>query len=79
VTPDGLERHPSLDERYDPAVRIVDYDPDFLRAHAGEVARYEDLKRRRTARHPEDRLAYIEGKDESVARLETRALEWARG
>jgi hypothetical protein len=23
----GLERHPSLDDRFDPAVRIVDYDP----------------------------------------------------
>jgi GrpB-like predicted nucleotidyltransferase (UPF0157 family) len=186
VDADGLERHPSLDDRLDPAVRIVDYDPawpelaaaelgrvgsalgeqavrlehvgstavpglaakpiidlqlsvpdverreryverleglgylfvpapespdyhffakpaerprayhlhvceagsehesrhvalrDYLRAHPGDAARYEALKRRLVARHPEDRLAYIEGKDEFVATLEARALEWSR-
>jgi GrpB-like predicted nucleotidyltransferase (UPF0157 family) len=186
VTAERLERHPSLDERFDPAVRIVDYDPawaalaeaemrrieealgelavrlehvgstavtglaakpildlqlsvaaveprarylepleglgylfvpapespdyhffakpwerprthhlhvcaagsehelrhvamrDFLRAHDDEAARYEALKRRLVAHHPQDRLAYIEGKQEFMAALEARAVEWAR-
>ena len=183
---DGLERHPSLDERFDPAIRIVEYDPawpvqaaqeldrigravgplaarlehvgstaapglaakpildlqvsvmaiepraryveplerlgylfvpapespnyhffakpperprayhlhvgevgtadefrhvamrDYLRAHDDEAARYAALKRQVVARHPQDRLAYIAGKEEFVAGLEARALEWAR-
>jgi GrpB-like predicted nucleotidyltransferase (UPF0157 family) len=52
---------------------------DFLRGHPGEAARYAALKRAVAARHPQDRLAYIEGKDEYVAALERRALSWARG
>jgi GrpB-like predicted nucleotidyltransferase (UPF0157 family) len=52
---------------------------DFLRSHEVEAARYADLKRRLVARHPQDRLAYIEGKDEYVAALEARAVAWARG
>jgi GrpB-like predicted nucleotidyltransferase (UPF0157 family) len=52
---------------------------DFLRTHPDEAARYEALKRALAARHPRDRLAYIEGKDEYVARIEARALQWARG
>lgn len=51
---------------------------DFLRTHQGEAARYEALKRQVATRHPEDRLAYIGGKDEYVAALEQRALAWAR-
>jgi GrpB-like predicted nucleotidyltransferase (UPF0157 family) len=51
---------------------------DFLRAHAGEAVRYAALKRRLAARHPQDRLAYIEGKDAYVTALEQRALAWAR-
>jgi GrpB-like predicted nucleotidyltransferase (UPF0157 family) len=182
----GLERHPSLDERFDPAVRIVDYDPawpalaeaelarikealgevalrlehvgstavqglaakpivdlqlsvdsmeprepfvkplealgylfapapespdrhffarppqrprthhlhvcaaggehelrhlavrDFLRAHADEAERYAALKRELVARHPQDRLAYIEGKEVYLAALEQRAVAWIR-
>lgn len=45
---EGLERHPSLDDRVDPAVRIVDYDPAWpalaeeelrrIREALGEVA-----------------------------------------
>jgi hypothetical protein len=30
-------------------------------------------------RHPQDRLAYIEGKEDYVVALEARALAWARG
>ena len=51
---------------------------DYLRVHADEAARYAALKRRIAARHPHDRLAYIAGKEEFVAGLETRAVEWAR-
>jgi len=32
-------RHPSLDERFDPAVRIVDYDPAWAASAAAEIAR----------------------------------------
>lgn len=50
----------------------------YLRAHADEAARYGAFKRAVAARHPGDRLAYIEGKDNYVADLEARALRWAR-
>jgi GrpB-like predicted nucleotidyltransferase (UPF0157 family) len=36
-----LERHPSLDERFDPAVRIVDYDPAWPVRAADELRRLE--------------------------------------
>jgi GrpB-like predicted nucleotidyltransferase (UPF0157 family) len=52
---------------------------DFLRAHDDEAASYAALKRQAVARHPQDRLAYIEGKDEYVAALEERSVAWARG
>jgi GrpB-like predicted nucleotidyltransferase (UPF0157 family) len=52
---------------------------DFLRSHAGEAERYAALKREVAARHPQDRLAYIDGKDAYVTALEGRALSWARG
>jgi GrpB-like predicted nucleotidyltransferase (UPF0157 family) len=51
---------------------------DFLRVHPDEAARYAALKRRLAAQHPQDRLAYIDGKAEHVAALEARALAWAR-
>jgi GrpB-like predicted nucleotidyltransferase (UPF0157 family) len=51
---------------------------DFLRSHPDEVARYAALKREVAARHPQDRLAYIEGKADYVAALEGRALASAR-
>jgi GrpB-like predicted nucleotidyltransferase (UPF0157 family) len=34
-------RHPSLDDRFDPAVRIVDYDPAWPETAAAEIARIE--------------------------------------
>ena len=52
---------------------------DFLRTHADEAARYAALKRQVVARHPRDRLAYIEGKHAYVTALEERAIMWARG
>jgi GrpB-like predicted nucleotidyltransferase (UPF0157 family) len=51
---------------------------DFLRAHRDEAARYEALKRELVRRCPQDRLAYIAGKDAFVGELEARALEWLR-
>ena len=51
---------------------------DFLRAHGDEAACYGALKRAVATRHPEDRIAYIEGKDAFVADLEARAVRWAR-
>jgi GrpB-like predicted nucleotidyltransferase (UPF0157 family) len=51
---------------------------DFLRSHPNEAACYAALKREVVARHPQDRLAYIDGKDEYVTALEQRAVTWAR-
>lgn len=51
---------------------------DYLCTHADEAARYADLKRQVAARHPQDRLAYIEGKDAYVTALQARAVAWAR-
>jgi GrpB-like predicted nucleotidyltransferase (UPF0157 family) len=39
---DGLERHPSLDDRFDPAVRIVEYDPAWPALAAAELRSIED-------------------------------------
>jgi len=50
---------------------------DFLRSHPDEAARYAALKRRVVARHPHDRLAYMDGKDGYVMALERRAVTWA--
>jgi GrpB-like predicted nucleotidyltransferase (UPF0157 family) len=50
---------------------------DFLRAHDDEAASYAALKRELAARHPEDRLSYIEGKAIYVNTLEERAVMWA--
>jgi GrpB-like predicted nucleotidyltransferase (UPF0157 family) len=50
---------------------------DFLRAHSDEVARYAALKREIAARHPQDRLAYIEAKEEYMTDLEARAVAWS--
>jgi GrpB-like predicted nucleotidyltransferase (UPF0157 family) len=51
---------------------------DFLRTHHDEAVRYAALKRDVAARHPEDRLAYLEGKDEYLADLQARAIAWVR-
>ncbi len=51
---------------------------DFLRARPDEAARYAARKREVVARHPQDRLAYIEGKDRYITALEQRAVAWAR-
>ena len=51
---------------------------DFLRAHADQAASYAAIKRELVARNPQDRLAYIDGKDGYVTALEDRAVRWAR-
>ena len=51
---------------------------DFLRAHPEEAASYEALKRELVRQQPQDRLAYIAGKERYVRGLEARALERAR-
>jgi GrpB-like predicted nucleotidyltransferase (UPF0157 family) len=51
---------------------------DFLRTHSDESAKYASLKREVVANHPQDRLAYIGGKDAYVVDLERRATKWAR-
>jgi len=50
---------------------------DFLRAHPDEAASYEELKRTLVREHPEDRLAYVAGKDGYMIELEARAVHWA--
>jgi GrpB-like predicted nucleotidyltransferase (UPF0157 family) len=50
---------------------------DFLCAHPDEAARYAALKRALVQRHPNDRLAYIAGKEQYVRELEARALNRA--
>jgi GrpB-like predicted nucleotidyltransferase (UPF0157 family) len=37
-----LSRHPSLDDRFDPAVRIADYDPEWPVAAAAELLRIRE-------------------------------------
>jgi len=49
---------------------------DYLRANPAAAARYEAVKRRSARRNPEDRIAYMAGKDAFVTELEQRALEW---
>jgi GrpB-like predicted nucleotidyltransferase (UPF0157 family) len=39
---EGLERHPSLDDRFDPSVRIADYDPAWPTLAEAEVGRLKE-------------------------------------
>jgi len=50
---------------------------DYLRTHPDKAARYEALKRELVSRHPNDRLAYVAGKDAFMVDLEARAVAWA--
>jgi GrpB-like predicted nucleotidyltransferase (UPF0157 family) len=50
---------------------------DFLRGHPDEAASYERLKRELVRDHPQDRLAYVAGKDGYMVELEARAMRWA--
>jgi GrpB-like predicted nucleotidyltransferase (UPF0157 family) len=51
---------------------------DHLRAHPDEAARYEAVKREAARLHPEDRLAYMAGKEAFLLELERRALAAAK-
>ena len=51
---------------------------DFLREHSDEAAIYAALKHELVKRHPQDRLAYMAGKEHYVTELEGRAVVWAR-
>jgi GrpB-like predicted nucleotidyltransferase (UPF0157 family) len=51
---------------------------DYLREHGDERAAYAACKRRLVAAAPQDRLAYIAGKERFVDDLEVRAVAWAR-
>jgi GrpB-like predicted nucleotidyltransferase (UPF0157 family) len=51
---------------------------DFLRANPEAAAGYAILKRELAARHPQDRLAYVEGKEAPMRALEELALAWVR-
>jgi GrpB-like predicted nucleotidyltransferase (UPF0157 family) len=51
---------------------------DLLRADPGEAARYEAVKRESARLHPEDRHAYMDGKEAFVVELERRALQRAK-
>jgi GrpB-like predicted nucleotidyltransferase (UPF0157 family) len=62
----------SHEERRHLAVR------DYLRADPAEAARYETVKRAAARLHPEDRIAYMGGKDAYVTDLEQRALGWVK-
>ena len=37
-----MERHPSLDDRFDPAIRIVDHDPKWPALASAEIRRIEE-------------------------------------
>jgi len=51
---------------------------DFLRSNDEEAARYAAIKRQLAAQHPQDRLAYIDGKYDYITALGARAVHWAR-
>ncbi len=51
---------------------------DFLRANPVDAARYEAVKREAARLHPEDRLAYMAGKESILLELERRALADAK-
>jgi len=50
---------------------------DFLRSHPDEAAAYGAVKRSVAGRAPDDRIAYIAGKDAYVKELQARAVQWA--
>lgn len=51
---------------------------DYLRTHAEARAAYAELKIELAQRHPTDIVAYMDGKDGLIKRLEAEALVWYR-
>ncbi len=50
----------------------------FLKHHDRLCEEYADLKREVYARHPADIMAYNDGKNAWIKRIEPRAIEWYR-
>jgi gamma-glutamyl-gamma-aminobutyrate hydrolase PuuD/GrpB-like predicted nucleotidyltransferase (UPF0157 family) len=46
---------------------------DWLRTHADDAARYEEVKRNLAAAHPRDIMAYVDAKTEFIRSIEARA------
>jgi GrpB-like predicted nucleotidyltransferase (UPF0157 family) len=63
-----------LDERSDPAIRIVEHDPGWAAQAQQELHRLAEAAKGAQ----QDRLAYIEAKQGYVRDLEARAGKWAR-
>jgi GrpB-like predicted nucleotidyltransferase (UPF0157 family) len=86
VAPGELERHPSLDDRFDPAIRIVDYDPEWPELAAAELRRIAAAVGESAVRLEHVGSTAVPGLaakpivdlDDFVAALEARALRWAR-
>jgi GrpB-like predicted nucleotidyltransferase (UPF0157 family) len=79
-------RHSSLDERFDPAVRIAEYDPAWPEMAAAEMARIGAAMGEAAVRIDHVGSTAVPGlaakpivdlKDDYVAALELRALAWA--
>jgi GrpB-like predicted nucleotidyltransferase (UPF0157 family) len=51
---------------------------DYMIAHPVEAEAYGALKRELAQAHPDDRQAYVDGKDEFVKVHQARALAWKR-
>ena len=51
---------------------------DYLLAHPAEAQAYSALKRELARVHPEDRQAYVDGKDAFVKEHEAKAFNWRR-
>jgi GrpB-like predicted nucleotidyltransferase (UPF0157 family) len=51
---------------------------DYLRTHPGVAREYGELKASLAGRYPDDRIAYVDGKDAFVKAMERDALAWTR-
>jgi GrpB-like predicted nucleotidyltransferase (UPF0157 family) len=49
---------------------------DFLRSHPSIADQYGELKQRLAAAHPHDMEAYMDGKDDFIRQMQSRALDW---
>lgn len=51
---------------------------DYLLAHPQIAAEYSVLKQRLALDHPNDKEAYVDGKDPLIREIESKALAWSR-
>lgn len=49
---------------------------DFMRVHEVPASQYAELKRGLAAAHPDDIVAFMDGKDAFIKEIEARALAW---